>query len=276
VKEVTLQGGLNPQLGLDYHTNMLKTVKLAFPSIQVNAYTPSEIKFISVRSGKTFKEVLSKFKAAGLDSMSGGSAQVLNDKIRRKIAQDKLKTAEWIEIIRTAHSLEIPTSASILVGHIEDEIYIAEHLDILKRIQSETRYFTSLEIVPFVPKGSQLESDKRVKRNSNISRLLGVCAVSRLFFGELVKNIHVPWGVAGLDTTMAAFRAGCNDLGYLTADPADVRNPSLNGRTSVAYAMLKSAVARLGKTLVERPVHQIKKPKYAIPAPRYDLETALV
>ncbi len=276
VKEVTLQGGLNPQLTLDYHINLLKSIKSAFPNIIINAYTPTEVKFISVRSGKSIHDVLQKFKNAGLDTLCGTSAQILNDKIRRKIAQDKLKTAEWIDIIKTAHSLEIPTTASILVGHIEDEIYIAEHLDILKRLQTETHYFTYLEIIPFVSQFSQLSADRRVKRNNNISRLLSVCAVSRLFFGELIKNIHVSWSVAGIDTTMASLRAGINDIGYLSMDPVDIKNPSINGRASVPFSMLKSAVAKMGRVISERQPYQIKKPKYAIPATRYELETALV
>lgn len=274
-KEVTLQGGLNPQLTLDFHLSLLKSIKYNFPGIIVNGYTPTEIKFIAARSIYSTRDVLTKLKEAGLDTLCGNSANILNDKVRRKITQDKLKTHDWIEIIKTAHSLHIPTSATILVGHVEDEIQIAEHMDILKRIHNETRFFTTLEIVPFMPVGTYFVNDKRIKRNNGLTRLLNVCAVARLFFGEMLKSICVQWSVAGVDWTMAALRSGVNDLGSVSVDPTDVKSPTVNGKTCLQIAMLKSTVNKMGKILVERAPHFIKKPKYQY-VPEYELEPLTV
>jgi 2-iminoacetate synthase ThiH len=185
----------------------------------------------------------------------------LNDKIRKKICSDKLKTNDWIEIIRAAHQLEIPTTATMLFGHIENEVYISEHLDIIKRMQRETNYFTAFELLPFIPDGSQLGRERNLKMIP-FERILKVAAIARLSLGETFKNIQLDWIKIGLPNCTQAIRSGVNDLGSLYYDDPEIRPKALSGKLAATPPILESLIERAGKTPVERKPYEIHKPKY--------------
>lgn len=262
INQVILQGGLNPDLNLKYHLKLIRTIKDAFPNLHVQAYSPTEILFMSKRSRIHYRQVLKMLKDAGLDSMSGDSANILNDKIRKKIASDKLKTNDWIEIIRSAHMLEIPTTATLLFGHIENEIYLSEHLDIVKRLQRESNFFTAFELIPFVPENTQLGGDKKIDKMVPIERILKMCTIVRLALTDLFRNLQLDWIKVGLENEVRALNAGVNDMGALSFDDYKVRPKFMQNKTSVTVAQVESAVAKIGKQALERKPYEIRKPKY--------------
>jgi cyclic dehypoxanthinyl futalosine synthase len=137
IRQIELQGGLNPDLTLPYFVELLRTVKSEYPNLHVHGFSPSEIHFVARRSRTTPFDVLKRLKSAGLDSLSGDSADILNDKLRKKLAPDKLRTNDWIDILRTAHRLGLPTTASILFRHIQDD-QLASISDVVKNLQKET------------------------------------------------------------------------------------------------------------------------------------------
>ncbi len=261
ITQVTLTGGLSPDLNLKYHLRVLKLLKQDFPELKIHGYSPTEILFLSRRSRMHYREVLRQLKSAGLDSMSGHSAAILNDKIRKKICSDKLKTNDWIEIIRAAHQLDIPTTATMLFGHIENEVYISEHLDIIKRMQRETGYFTAFELLPYVPEGSQLGRERNLKMIP-FDRILKVAAISRLALGDTFKNVQLDWIKIGLPNCTQAIRSGVNDLGSLYYDDPEIRPRALSGKVATVPNALESIIVRAGKSPLERKPYAIHKPKY--------------
>lgn len=189
IRQVVLSGGLNPDLTLNNHLEILRTLREEFPNLHLHGYSPADIHFIGRRARTTSYDVLRRFQSAGLDSLSGDSAEILNDKIRKKICPDKLRTADWIDIIKTAHRLGMPTTATMLFGHIEDEIHICEHLEIIKNIQRETGGIAAFEPSPFIPNNTALAREKKIRSVTPLENILRVIAISRVFFGRSIKNI---------------------------------------------------------------------------------------
>jgi CofH subfamily radical SAM domain protein len=252
VKQVVLTGGLNPDLTLPYHLEILRAIREAYPSVHIHGYSPSEIHFLARRSRMPSADLLRRFREAGLDSLSGDSADILNDKLRKKICSDKLRTGDWADVIRTAHKLGMTTTATILFGHVEDEIYICEHLEIIKNIQRETGGFTAFEPQAFVPHGTDLARSAKIKGAVSPDRVLQMVAISRIFFSRLIKHISIDWTKTGLDLAMKCLSAGANDLGALTYDPFEIRLPEINGKGGVAVPALRAAIQKAGRSPHER------------------------
>jgi FO synthase subunit 2 len=262
VKQVSLQGGLNPDLNLGYHLDMLRTVREAFPAVHLHGYSPSEVHFLAKRSRTTPFDILRRFKEAGLDSLSGDSADILNDKVRKKICSDKLRTGDWADIIRTAHRLGMTTTATILFGHVEDEIYICEHLEIIKNIQRETGGITAFEPLVFMPQNTDLARSAKIRQPIPPDRILQMFAVSRIFFSRLIKNISVDWSKTGFDLALRALKCGANDLGALAYDPFEIRLPEIPGKGGMTPATMRAAITKAGHSPAERDPHH-----YRVPAP---------
>lgn len=256
---VHLSGGLNPDLNLRYHVGLVAALRDRFPDLHIHGYSPTEILFLSRRSRMHYRDVLRQLKDAGLDSLSGDSAAVLNDKLRKKLCADKLRTNDWIDIIRAAHRMDIPSTATVLFGHLENEVCLSEHLDILKRLQRETGYFTVLELVPFIPEGTPLEREGRLKHKLTPEGILRMCAITRLSVGDLFPNIRLDWIRTGLSLAQRAIRAGINDLGPLYYDDFEIRARHVT-RTSITVAMVESAISRAKKIPVQRKPFTVKKP----------------
>ena len=252
VKQVVLTGGLNPDLTLPYHLEILRAIREAYPSVHIHGYSPSEIHFLARRSRMPSADVLRRFREAGLDSLSGDSADILNDKLRKKICSDKLRTGDWADVIKTAHKLGMTTTATILFGHVEDEIYICEHLEIIKNIQRETGGFTAFEPQAFVPHGTDLARSAKIKGAVDADRVLQMVAIARIFLGRLIKHISVDWTKTGLDLAMKCLSAGANDLGALTYDPFEIRLAEINGRGGIAVPALRTAIQTAGRSPHER------------------------
>ena len=259
-RQVVLQGGLNPDLNLNYHVEVLRSLRAAFPSLHLHGYSPSEIHFIAKRARTTPFDILRRFRDAGLDSLSGDSADILNDKVRKKICSDKLRTGDWADIVRTAHRIGMTSTATILFGHIEDEIYICEHLEIIKNIQRETGGFTSFEPHVFIPHNTDLARTAKIRQTVAAERVLQMYAVSRIFFSRLIRNITIDWTKTGLDLAIRALACGANDLGALSYDPWEIRLPEVNGRGALSTASVRSLISKAGRTPAEREAHTTKAP----------------
>ncbi|HKS15687.1 MAG TPA: CofH family radical SAM protein [Planctomycetota bacterium] len=251
IRQVELQGGLNPDLTLPYFVELLRGIKSEYPNLHVHGFSPSEIHFIARRSRTTPFDVLKRLKSAGLDSLSGDSADILNDKLRKKLAPDKLRTNDWIDILRTAHRLGLPTTASILFGHIEDEIQFSEHLDIVKNLQRETGGIVAFEPIPYLPAGTDLSHDRRYHPGS-VERLLKSIAIIRIFYARTIRTIQLSWAKVGLATLLRGLDAGVNDLGALSVDPNEIRSPEVNGKLTLPASVLRSMIQKAGRNPVER------------------------
>ena len=255
LNEVCIYGGLNGSLQFQYYCTMLKEIRKSFPSVCIKAFSPQEVFFMAKRSKQTVSDVLKQLKESGLDSLHGADADILNDKLRKKICPDKVKTAEWVEIIKTAHRLGVRTSATMLFGHLENEIHIAEHMEILRDIQRETNGFIEFTPLPFAEHYRKLPHLEKLLKRGNREDYFGgeetvvrLIAISRIFFQNTIKNIQANWFRLGLDNALKGLQTGANDLGETSYDHSAIKNLKRRKMLFIAPSKLKQNIIKTGKT----------------------------
>jgi len=211
--ELCIQGGINPELNFEYYLNILKTVKEVSRHLHIHAFSPQEIYYMSKLHGNDIEKTLKELKKAGLDSIPGTAAEILVDTIRKVICPRKISTAQWINIIKIAHNLKIPTTSTMMYGHIEELSDRIEHLDILRNIQKQTGGFTEFVPLPFVndkPILSRLP-EFPLKPHYGMGDLKLFC-VARLFFNNYIDNIQCSWVKLGPKMAQISLNYGVNDF----------------------------------------------------------------
>ncbi|MFW9877517.1 MAG: 5-amino-6-(D-ribitylamino)uracil--L-tyrosine 4-hydroxyphenyl transferase CofH [Candidatus Thorarchaeota archaeon] len=212
--EVCIQGGINPKLKFDFYLDILKVVKNVDKHIHIHAFSPQEIFFMSKLYESSVENTLKELKKAGLDSIPGTAAEILVDKIREIICPNKVSTQQWIDIITTAHNLGIPTTSTIMYGHIESEKDRIEHLNVLREIQKETRGFTELVPLPFVKENPILSRLEAHPLNPSYGMAdLKLFCVSRIFFNNFIDNLQCSWPKLGPKFAQVSLNYGVNDFG---------------------------------------------------------------
>jgi len=211
--ELCIQGGINPELNFEYYLNILKIVKEVSRHLHIHAFSPQEIFYMSKLHGNDIEETLKELKKAGLDSIPGTAAEILVDKIRKVICPRKISTAQWISIIKIAHNLKIPTTSTMMYGHIEELTDRIEHLDILRNIQKQTGGFTEFVPLPFVNDNPILSRlpDFPLKPHYGMGDLKLFC-VARLFFNNYIDNIQCSWVKLGPKMAQISLNYGVNDF----------------------------------------------------------------
>lgn len=214
ITEVCIQGGINPELTYQSYIDILKIVKNINPTLHIHAFSPEEIKNATALAGHEIEDTLIDFRKNGLGSIPGTAAEILDDSIRKKICSKKLTTNEWIDIITLAHDLKIPTTSTILIGHIENPHHWVNHLKILKDIQVKTNGFTEFVPLLFISKNTKLKQHKKFQLNSlSILEIIKFYAASRLYLGKFIPNIQTSWVKLGIDIAKITLLSGCNDFG---------------------------------------------------------------
>lgn len=208
--EVCVQGGLLPNAGLDFYVSILEAIREISEDIHIHAFSPMEVHHMAKNSGMEIKEVLKELKRAGLDSMPGTAAEILDDSVRRIICPEKISSSRWVEIIETAHRLGIPTTATMMFGHVESWEHRIKHILLIKEIQRRTGGFTEFIPLPFMTKNNELG---RIVRGSSGFEDLLVIAVSRILLYPDIKNIQASWVKLGVKLAQVALHVGANDLG---------------------------------------------------------------
>ena len=208
--EVCIQGGLYPNADIEFYLNILDAVREISKNIHIHAFSPMEVLHAARNSEMHVEDALKEMKAAGLDSMPGTAAEILDDGIRAKICPEKLSSSQWIEIIKTAHNLGIPTTATMMYGHIETWEHRIRHIKIIRQIQEETGGFTEFIPLPFMWRNNSL--GKIAKGSSGFEDLL-VIAISRIILHPVIKNIQASWVKLGVKLAQAALHVGANDFG---------------------------------------------------------------
>ncbi len=208
--EVCIQGGLLPNADVDFYVSILEAVRDVSKDIHIHAFSPMEVLHAARNSKMDVEDVLKIFKREGLDSMPGTAAEILDDEVRAHICPKKLKTSEWVYIIKKAHELGIPTTATMMYGHMETWEHRIKHILLIKQIQRETGGFTEFIPLPFMWRNNEL--GKRYKGSSGFEDLL-VIAISRILLYPEIKNIQASWVKLGVKLAQAALHAGANDLG---------------------------------------------------------------
>jgi len=211
--EVCVQGGINPELTFDYYLEILKNVKDIDSSMHTHAFSPQEVFHMAKIYETSVQNVLKDLKKAGLDSMPGTAAEILVDKIRRIICPNKITTSQWIDVIKSAHNLGIPTTSTMMYGHIEDLHDRIEHLEVLRNLQKETSGFTEFVPLPFVKEKPMLSTltDFPLKPSYGMADLKLFC-VARIFFNNYIDNVQCSWVKLGPKFAQVSLNYGVNDF----------------------------------------------------------------
>ena len=213
--EVCIQGGLHPKLPGNYYRDLLTHLKKELPKLHIHAFSPFEIWYGAKKMKLNYSDFLQDLKECGLGSMPGTAAEILDTQIRQKLTKNKLSTAQWVEIIKTAHSLGIPSTATIMYGHIDAPKHWALHLDTLRQIQIETGGFTELVPLSFVHYDSPLflENPSLVRPGASDNEIDLMHAVSRIVLTGLIDNVQASWTKLGPERARSLLSIGVNDLG---------------------------------------------------------------
>ena len=217
-EQLLLQGGNHPDLGLDFYCDLFSSIKKKFPSIKLHALGPPEIAHISKIDGKSHKEVLKALITAGLDSLPGAGAEILDDRVRRMISKGKCGAQEWLDVMREAHQLGLTTSATMMFGHIETPLERFEHLVKIRQVQSEkpenSNGFLAFIAWPFQDDGTLLKRVKGISNNVDGDEYIRMVALSRIMLPN-VKNIQASWLTVGKKVGQLCLHAGANDFGSI-------------------------------------------------------------
>ena len=217
-EQLLLQGGHHPDLGLKFYCDLFRELKKKFPVIKLHALGPPEIAHISKLEGKSHKEVLEQLTKAGLDSLPGAGAEILDDRVRRMISKGKCGAQEWLDVMREAHKLNITTSATMMFGHIETLLERFEHLVKIREVQSEkpekANGFLAFIAWPFQDDGTLLKRVKGITNNVTGDEYIRMVALSRIMLPN-VKNIQASWLTVGKTVGQTCLHAGANDFGSI-------------------------------------------------------------
>lgn len=211
--QILMQGGLNPELSIEYYEEMLKETKDRFPSVQRHFFSPSEIKFLAEVSKNSVKEVLERLKEAGLQSVPGGGAEILDDRVRSEISPNKIDWKGWREVMVAAHGLGLPTTATMVYGLGETNEERARHILRIREIQEKTKGFTAFIPWSFQPENTMLARGRVQEFSSTGVDYLKVVAISRILLGGTIKNIQASWVTQGPKIAQIALSYGANDFG---------------------------------------------------------------
>lgn len=210
--EVHIVGGFHPELPIEYYEEMFRTIKQSNPHMHIKALTAAEVFFIGRLTKNSVKEVLSRFKGAGLDTMPGGGAELFHPDIRNQIVRGKCSGQEWLDTIEQAHNLGIKSNATMLFGHIEKPEHIVDHLVKLREVQKRTKGFLTLIPLKFSLDNTELEKKGLVTSESPSTYDLRITAISRLMLANDLDNISVYWVALGKKLAQVALTYGGNDL----------------------------------------------------------------
>ncbi|MEO6304969.1 MAG: CofH family radical SAM protein, partial [Bacteroidia bacterium] len=216
--QLLLQGGHHPDLGLSFYVNLFKEIKKHFPQIKLHSLGPPEIAHITKLEKSTHTEVLKALVEAGLDSLPGAGAEILNDRVRRLISKGKCTGREWLEVMKACHQLNITTSATMMFGHVETIYERFEHLVWIREVQAQkpkdAKGFLAFIPWPFMDDGTLLNRVKGVKNTVTPDEYIRMIALSRIMLPNII-NIQASWLTVGKATAQICLQAGANDFGSI-------------------------------------------------------------
>ncbi len=233
--EVCVQAGLAPGMDGWYYVKLCKTLKEALPELHIHGFSPEEVLYGSTLTGVTVRDYLSALKEAGVGSLPGTSAEILVDEVRDKISPGRITTGKWVELIQTAHELGIPTTSTIMYGHIENSHHKAVHLGILRDIQKLTGGITEFVPLSFVFEEAPIYHRKRIpglRTGASGAEVMKMYAVSRLMLNNWIPNLQVSWVKEGPKLSQISLMAGANDFG------GTLINESISTAAGAGYGQL--------------------------------------
>jgi 7,8-didemethyl-8-hydroxy-5-deazariboflavin synthase CofH subunit len=250
--EVCIQGGLPKDLDGFYYVQLLRAIKARLPDVHIHAYSPMEITYGVEKTRMPLREYLLMLKEAGLNSIPGTAAEILDDQVRRSLSPNKLKVRQWIEIIRTAHGLGIPTTSTMMYGHAETPEHWVKHLLLLRDIQKDTGGFTEFVPLGFIHSQTKLFQSGRARSGHSIHEDLIVHALSRVLLNGYIRNIQVSWVKLGFQDSLACLEAGANDFGGTLMEESISKAAGANFGEYVSPGEFRALIRTIGRIPAER------------------------
>jgi len=251
--EVHIVGGFHPKLPLEYYENMMRTIKKSHPELNIKALTAAEIYYLSKLTKNSTKEILSRLKDAGLDSMPGGGAELFHPDVRGKIVRGKCTGQQWLDVIEEAHNMDIKSNVTMLYGHIEKPEHVVDHLIKIRELQKKTNGFITLIPLKFSLDNTELEQDNLVNNECSSVYDLRIVALSRLMLANVVNNISVYWVAYGKKLAQVALSNGGSDL-VGTAFSEEIYKAA-GKSTSSSVEDLATMVNEIGRIPAQRNTH---------------------
>jgi FO synthase subunit 2 len=253
--EICVQAGLAPGIDGWHYVNLCRTLKETLPTLHIHGFSPEEVLYGATLSGVSIRDYLSALKEAGVGSLPGTSAEVLVDEVRQQISPGRIGTAQWIDLIQTAHDIGIPTTSTIMYGHIESSRHKAVHLDILRDIQKRTGGITEFVPLSFVYEEAPMFHRKNIpglRPGASGAEVMKMYAVSRLTLNKWIPNLQVSWVKEGPKLSQIALLAGANDFG------GTLINESISTAAGAGHGQLmkpsqfRSLIREMGRIPAER------------------------
>ncbi len=250
--EICMQGGIHPDFGGDHYLALLRAVKQRVPDIHVHAFSPMEVVNGAARLGVEIGEFLARAKDAGLGTIPGTAAEILDDDVRWVLTKGKLPTDAWIEVVTAAHRLSIRSSSTMMFGHVDEPRHWAAHLHLLRRLQQRTGGFTEFVPLPFVHRQAPIYLAGHARPGPGFDDVLRVHAVARLVLQGAIDNVQLSWVKVGLEGADALLRAGANDLGGTLMDETISRMAGSDHGVRQDPETLRDIARAAGRTPAER------------------------
>ena len=261
--EICMQGGLNLEAkiegrSLPFYLAVVRSIKQAFPQLHLHAFSPQEVQFIAREDRLSYADVIAALQEAGVGSMPGTAAEVLDDEVRRVICPEKTDSATWLEIVGTLHRLGMPSTSTMMSGHIETSEQQMRHFGKLRSLQQASRQagytgFTEFILLPFVGQEAPKPLRRRVGRDQPVlADALLLMAIARIFLGNWIPNHQPSWVKLGLAGATEALTWGCNDIGGTLMEEHITSMAGAIGGTCMEPEMLRSAIESLGRSAVQR------------------------
>lgn len=250
--EVCLQGGIHPDFTGHHYLHIVRAVKAECPDLHVHAFSPLEVSQGAATLGLSLRDFLSELKDAGLGSLPGTAAEILDDEVRTIICPDKLTTRGWLEVVGTAHEIGLRTTATIMFGHVDAPRHWARHLLHIRRLQARTGGFTEFVPLPFVATETPINLRGQSRLGPTFREALLMHAVARLVFHKLLPNIQASWVKMGREGVLACLNAGANDIGGTLMNESITRAAGAMHGEEMSPAEMEVLIALAGRTPSQR------------------------
>ena len=250
--EVCMQGGINPDMEPFTYRDVLVAIKTRFPDMHVHAFSPMEIMYGARRTQMDYPSYVGMLRDAGLGSIPGTAAEILDDEVREILSHKKVDVRTWIEIITTAHRLGVPTTSTVMYGHVETPGHVARHIDLLRTIQKETRGFTEFVPLRFIHTLTALYQKGLVTPPPVGALDFRVYAVSRLMLRGWIDHLQTSWVKLGHRLAQLTLRAGCDDFGGTLMEESISREAGADAGEYTSVDEISALVAAMGRRPVQR------------------------
>jgi FO synthase len=250
--EVCIQGGIHPGKDHNHYREILLAIKAEFPDIHIHAFSPEEIDFGHKKSGMDLKDYLQWLVDAGLGTMPGTAAEILDDEIRQVISPNKLGRDRWVEIVTAAHEIGLRSTSTVMYGHIETAEHVARHMGLIRDIQKRTGGFTEFVPLGFIHEKNVLFNHMNARPGASMAEDLRMIAVSRLFLRPHIQNIQMSWVKMGPKLAQMALQCGANDFGGTLMEESISRESGADFGENLPAEDMRRLIREVGRAPVQR------------------------